>query len=68
MVTGRGNTMTQELQFLANLLPQLLELGVALFARHDGDLTAARRDIRDRRREIEALRAERDAERAAKKK
>lgn len=60
--------MTQELQFLANLLPQLLELGVALFARHDGDLTAARRDIRDRRREIEALRAERDAERAAKKK
>lgn len=58
--------MTPEIQFLANLLPQLLELGVTLFAKHDGDLVAARRDIKDRRREIEELRKLRDAERARK--
>lgn len=60
--------MTPELEFLAKIMPSLIELGVSLFARHSGDAPSARRDIADRRRQIESLRAARDLEIAEKRK
>lgn len=47
-------------EFLKQLAPDLIQLGIALYRRYRGDVTAARRDIRSRTEEIAARRARRD--------
>lgn len=46
--------------FLTSLFPDLVELTKSLFASSGGDVEIARKDIQDRRKEIEARRRLRD--------
>lgn len=50
------------IQFMKLILPGLIELAKELFEAHNGDAEAANREIADRRSEVRARRAKRDAE------